>query len=471
MVFNSFAFLSFFGCVFILYRVLRRNYKLQNRMLLVASYVFYGYWDWRFLFLVAASTAIDYWLGMLLVHNPLEKRRILVTSVTFNLGLLFVFKYFNFFVENFVVMMRGIGVHASPSTLEIILPLGISFFTFQKLTYVIELYKGNLEAQYDFLDFALFVCFFPLLLSGPIERAPSLLPQISQPRVITPEHNREGVWLITWGLFQKVYIADNIARMVDTIFAPDWSGTGTEALIGIYAYAIQIYCDFSGYTDIARGVAKLLGFDIRLNFDLPYFATNPSDFWRRWHISLSSWLRDYVYIPLGGSRAGEWRTYRNLFTTMVLVGLWHGAAWTFILWGAYHGCLLIMYRMVSRSALGQHQQHELGLFGKSLSIIGMFHLTCFGWLLFRAQSVDQVTDFVHLIATQFSQDPAALRLLGALLGYASILVVIQMIQYTRHSALILRHASLPVRGVVYGVLFYLMVLHGGVSDSFIYFQF
>ena len=193
MVFNSFAFLSFFGCVFILYRVLRRNYKLQNRMLLVASYVFYGYWDWRFLFLVAASTAIDYWLGMLLVHNPLEKRRILVTSVTFNLGLLFVFKYFNFFVENFVVMMRGIGVHASPSTLEIILPLGISFFTFQKLTYVIELYKGNLEAQYDFLDFALFVCFFPLLLSGPIERAPSLLPQISQPRVITPEHNREGV--------------------------------------------------------------------------------------------------------------------------------------------------------------------------------------------------------------------------------------------------------------------------------------
>jgi len=454
-----------------MYRVLGRWPKPQNRLLLIASYVFYGYWDWRFLFLIAASTAIDYWLGMLIVHNPLNKRRILLTSVTFNLGLLFVFKYFNFFVDNFAVMVRGIGIHASLPVLEIILPLGISFFTFQKMTYVIELYKGNLEAQYDFLDFALFVCFFPLLLSGPIERATSLLPQISRPRVITSDHNREGIWLVTWGLFQKVYIADNIARMVDTIFAPDWSGTGAEALVGIYAYSIQIYCDFSGYTDIARGIAKLLGFDIRLNFDLPYFATNPADFWRRWHISLSSWLRDYVYIPLGGSREGEWRTSRNLFITMVFVGLWHGAAWTFMLWGAYQGCLLIIYRMVSRSALREHRLHELGLVGKSLSIIGMFHLTCLGWLLFRAQSVGQVTDFVHLIATQFSPDPAALRLLGALLGYASILVVVQMIQYTRHTALILEQASLPVRGVVYGVLFYLMVLHGGVSESFIYFQF
>ena len=471
MLFNSFTFLVFFGVVYAIYRILGRWPKPQNRLLLIASYIFYGYWDWRFLFLIAASTAIDYWLGMLIVHNPLNKKRILVTSVTFNLDLLFVFKYFNFFVENFAVMMRGIGIEASLPVLDIILPLGISFFTFQKMTYVIELYKGNLEAQYDFLDFALFVCFFPLLLSGPIERATSLLPQISKPRVITSDQNREGIWLITWGLFQKVYIADNIAPMVNTLFAPNWSGTGAEALIGIYAYAIQIYCDFSGYTDIARGVAKLLGFDIRINFDLPYFATNPSDFWRRWHISLSSWLRDYVYIALGGSREGEWRTSRNLFITMVLVGLWHGAAWTFILWGAYQGGLLIIYRMVSRSALRERHLHELGLFGKSLAIIGMFHLTCLGWLLFRAQSVGQVADFVHLMATQFSPDPAALRSLGALLGYASILVVVQMIQYTRHTASILEQASLPVRGVVYGVLFYLMVLHGGVSDSFIYFQF
>ena len=471
MLFNSLTFLLFFSAVYVSYRALGKRPKLQNRLLLIASYVFYGYWDWRFLFLIAASTALDYWLGSLIVQHPLQKRRILVTSVTFNLGLLFLFKYFNFFIENFVVMMKGIGLDASSPALDIMLPLGISFFTFQKMTYIIELYKGHLEARYDFLDFALFVCFFPLLLSGPIERATSLLPQISKPRVMTADHIKEGIWLITWGLFQKVYIADNIAPMVNKIFAPDWSGTGAEALVGIYAYAIQIYCDFSGYTDIARGVAKLLGFDIRLNFDLPYFATNPSDFWRRWHISLSSWLRDYVYIPLGGSREGEWRTARNLFLTMVLVGLWHGAAWTFVLWGAYQGGLLISYRLVARSAFRARWLPELGLVGKALAIIGMFHLTCLGWLLFRAQSFGQVVDFVSLIAGQFAPGPAALTLLESLLGYAAILVVVQMIQYTRHTALIREQASLPVRGVVYGILVYLMVLHGGVSESFIYFQF
>ena len=226
MLFNSLTFLLFFSAVYVSYRALGKRPKLQNRLLLIASYVFYGYWDWRFLFLIAASTALDYWLGSLIVQHPLQKRRILVTSVTFNLGLLFLFKYFNFFIENFVVMMKGIGLDASSPALDIMLPLGISFFTFQKMTYIIELYKGHLEARYDFLDFALFVCFFPLLLSGPIERATSLLPQISKPRVMTADHIKEGIWLITWGLFQKVYIADNIAPMVNKIFAPDWSGTG-----------------------------------------------------------------------------------------------------------------------------------------------------------------------------------------------------------------------------------------------------
>ncbi|MGQ0665547.1 MAG: MBOAT family O-acyltransferase [Nitrospiraceae bacterium] len=410
-------------------------------------------------------------MGIQIAKNPLNRRKILVVSVVLNLSILFIFKYFNFFLENCVAMITSMGVAVSPPALELILPLGISFFTFQKMTYVIELSRGNLEPSRDFADFALFVCFFPLLQSGPIERATSLLPQINRSRAMSTDHVTEGVWLVTWGLFKKVFIADNLAPMVNTVFAPGWSGTGAEALMGIYAYTIQIYCDFSGYTDMARGIAKLLGFDIRLNFDLPYFATNPSDFWKRWHISLSTWIRDYLYIPLGGSREGEYRTYRNLLITMVLVGLWHGAAWTFVVWGAYQGCLLIIHRIISRSSFHVKLTHQLGHLGKPLAVLGMFHLTCFGWLIFRAQSLDQVMEFVSRITMQLSPNPIAFGMLGSVLGYAAILIIVQVIQKTRHTSLILQGVSLPVRGIVYGVLFYLSMLHGGISDSFIYAQF
>jgi len=467
--FNSIGFFLFFIAVYVAYRLVSSWTKAQNLVLVLASYVFYAAWDWRFLFLIVGSTLGDYWLGLCMVRRPTYKKRFLLASLAMNLGVLFMFKYFGFFVQNFVALMQQVGLGPTIPAWEVILPLGISFFTFQKMTYTIELHRGNVEPTADLVDFALFVCFFPLLLSGPIERAKTLLPQIRNPRLITSEHGREGLWLIAWGLFKKVYVADNLAQIVDPVFAPNWHGTGSEVLIALYAYAGQIYCDFSGYTDIARGVAKLLGFDVRLNFNLPYLATNPSDFWRRWHMSLSTWLRDYVYIPLGGSREGLWKTCRNLFVTMVLVGLWHGAAWTFIVWGAYHGVLLVLHRLASA---GKNPWiTDLGFVGRPLGMVGMFHLTCLGWLFFRAQSLGQASDLGSLIVVHFAPGAAALQLSVTLLGYLSAAILLMAFHRLVQSSRVPRSAYVPLGAVVYGLLFYFTVLHGGVSDSFIYAQF
>lgn len=468
MVFNSSAFLLFFIILYAAYRALGSRYILQNRLLLVASYVFYGFWDWRFPCLMALTTMVDYVATDRMQRYPLQRGTWLGISLLNNLGVLFILKYFEFFQANVLAAIDQLGIEASPLLTGVLLPVGISFYTFQRMTFVIEAYRGKILPDIGFSEFALFVSFFPLLLSGPIERARNLLPQFMNARVITALHMEQGIWLVAWGLFKKVFIADNLAALVDPVFAKGWDGTGGEALIAVYAYAFQIYCDFSGYSDVAKGIAKLLGFDVMVNFNLPYFAVNPSDFWRRWHISLSTWLRDYVYIPLGGNRQGTWATNRNLMTTMVLVGLWHGAAWTFILWGVYHGLLLIAHRMLiparREPVASRWYQH-------AINVVLMFHATCLGWLLFRAESLQQAGELLGRILGSVPTGDLAAAHLAALLGYVSILLVVQAWQARRQDLLVLKDIPVPLKGIAYGMLFYLTVLHGGTSNSFIYFQF
>lgn len=468
MVFNSVAFIGFFLVVFVTYWSLQASWRRQNYLLLVASYVFYGVWDWRLSCLMAATTAVDYSMTRLMRSAPEKKQFYLGVSLASNLGVLFLLKYYNFFQDNVISILAQLGIHASPLFLGVFLPVGISFYTFQRLTYVIDVYR---EQDYDdvgFLDFALFVSFFPLLLSGPIERAKQLVPQLLQQREWRAVWFEEGIWLVSWGLFKKTFIADNLAALVNPVFDDGWHGTGGEALVAIYAYAFQIYCDFSGYSDVAKGVARLLGFDVRWNFNLPYVATNPSDFWRRWHISLSTWLRDYVFIQLGGSRGSLWLTARNLVVTMLLVGLWHGAAWNFVVWGLYHGLLLIAYRVIGVEEKKTEMRSSLFTIP---SVILMFHFTCLGWLIFRASSLQQAVSIGIVIGNSLMPGGISLTLLGQLGGYIAVLLFVQIVQRAKGNLFVLEGTPVSIKGIAYGILFYLTILHGGTSDSFIYFQF
>ena len=337
MLFNSLQFIAFFIIVYSLYLLF--NHRWQNYMLLAASYFFYGSWNWRFLSLILISTILDYFCGLAIDRQPGRKRKklFLIISVTGNLTILGFFKYFNFFAHDFQLILARFGIPTHPLVLNIVLPVGISFYTFQTMSYTIDIYRGEMRPTRRFLDLALFVAFFPQLVAGPIERAKHLLPQIIKPRLITPRQFREGLWLIYWGFFLKVFVADNLAGIVDRVFAGAETISGIEVLLGLYAFAFQILGDFAGYSSIAIGLARLMGIDIMTNFLFPYFVTNPRDFWKNWHISLSTWLRDYLYIPLGGNRRGRLMTYRNILITMLLGGLWHGAAWTFVIWGGVSG--------------------------------------------------------------------------------------------------------------------------------------
>ena len=387
MLFNSWQFLVFAALVFPLYYAL--PHRWQNRMLLAASYVFYGAWDYRFLALIALSTAVDYVAarGIASAADQRRRRVWLVLSLVTNLGLLGFFKYFNFFVASATDALAALGLDPGSLRLDIVLSVGISFYTFQTLSYTIDVYRGKLEPIRSLRDFALFVAYFPQLVAGPIERATRLLPQIVERRRLSIDMLHKGVWLITWGLFKKAVIANNLAIVVDRTFASGTGATGAEYLIAIYAFAFQIYCDFSGYSDIARGLAALMGIDLMVNFNHPYAATSPRDFWRRWHISLSTWLRDYLYIPLGGSRGTSARTYTALLLTMLLGGVWHGANWTFVVWGLYHGALLAAHRWISLDAGWRLPDTRAT---RIASRVVVFHLVCLGWLFFRAESMTQV---------------------------------------------------------------------------------
>ena len=481
MYFNSFRFIGFFVVVFLVVLALRKVVWARNLFLLAASYYFYGCWDWRFLGLIWISTIVDYVCGRLLDPDrpdpPNDQRRkaILTVSILTNLGMLGFFKYFDFFVGSAVEALATAGIQVRASSLGIVLPVGISFYTFQTLSYTIDLYRGQIKAEHNLLNFSLFVAFFPQLVAGPIERASRLLPQMSVPNPITREKLYSGFWLICWGLFKKVVIADNAARIVDIVFSNS-SPSGAAALIGMYAFAFQIYCDFSGYSDIARGCARILGFELSLNFNLPYFATNPSDFWRRWHISLSSWLRDYLYIPLGGNRLGPSRTYVNVMLTMTLGGLWHGAAWTFVVWGIYHGLLLAVHRAMAPIFLrvGAPTTRLGARVWYFTRAVVFFHLVCVGWILFRAESLGQAFRMVSSILLQGLAGSSSLLDERTVLfvALAGLLLLFQLFQFqTRDQNAILR-LPVPVRAAVYASLT-ITFLWFGVADgvAFIYFQF
>src|SRR5689334_10694399 len=344
MVFNSLHFLVFFLIVLSAYHLL--SHRRQNWLLLVASYYFYAAWDWRFLGLLIASTLIDYVCALAIdrAENPRRRKLLLTLSLGFNLSMLGFFKYFNFFAGSLHGLFALAGWQLDFFTLKVLLPIGISFYTFMTMSYVIDVYRREITPTRNLLEFAVFIAYFPHLVAGPILRASKLLWQVERPRTVTREQVVEGLWLIAWGLFMKVFVADNLGHIVDAVFTPGHVLAGPDVLLAVYAFAFQIYGDFSGYSDIARGTSKLMGIDLTVNFLFPYFVTSPQAFWRNWHISLSTWLRDYLYIPLGGNRGSAWQTRRNLMITMVLGGLWHGAAWSFVIWGAYQGALLIAYR-------------------------------------------------------------------------------------------------------------------------------
>ncbi len=476
MLFNSLEFFAFFVIVYALYLILKQ--KWQNRMLLAASYIFYGAWDWRFLSLIFISTVLDYFCGLKIsnLKTAPAKKVFLSISIFGNLFILGFFKYYNFFTSSLEILLSRAGLSIQPHFFNIILPIGISFYTFQTMSYTIDIYRGKLEPTRKFLDFALFVAFFPQLVAGPIERAKNLLPQILGERKLTLDKFYTGCYLIFWGLFLKMFIADNLALIVNPIFANKSTYYGAEVLIGLYAFSFQIFCDFAGYSNIARGLGKLMGFDIMINFNLPYFATNPREFWQRWHISLSSWLKDYLYIPLGGNRKGALKTFRNLSLTMLLGGLWHGANWTFIIWGAYHGLLLGLHRVLG-PLFGKIKLKRKSFIQKvwlPVKIIIFFNIISLGWLLFRAESISQAYKMLTAIIFNFNSPPGVnlFKYAQAITFFTFILILVQIFQYRKNDLLIILKTNIFFRALFYLVCFYLMLIFAEKSaNEFIYFQF
>ncbi len=543
MLFNSLEFLIFLAVVYALYRAL--PFRGQNWMLLVASYVFYGWWDWRFLFLMIFTTSVDYWTGLMIDRGRLRSAEIVVPvvflssaalvlvgcdvgeilrvlrgggrsapvltsflpyvligipaflmigtltyrlltsmsedrrrrasvalSIVVQLSVLGFFKYFNFFTESLVEALGSVGIVAQASRFEIVLPVGISFYTFQAMSYSIDIYRRELKPTDRFFDFALFVSFFPQLVAGPIERAKNLLPQISLPRAVTSDQIQRGVFLIVFGLFKKVAIADGVAGPVDTIFGSGGTITWADAFIGTLLFTIQIYTDFSAYSDIARGVAKLFGIELMVNFRQPYFSKSPREFWQRWHISLSTWLGDYLYRPLGGNGGRLAFTIRNLMLTMVIGGLWHGAAWNFVLWGFYNGLLISLQRLTY--VLRGKRAFTQTLLTVTLMFIGNGILILYGRLLFRAESFSQIWLFTSVLATgsgglDYGGTMPRLSAVGGVL----LLTVWEVAQYRRGGdARFYRELPLPIVGFAVACMIFLTFM--GTSNEpaeFIYFQF
>ncbi len=472
MLFNSFEFVAFLAIVLLLYQVL--GHRSQNRMLLIASYVFYGWWDWRFLSLIALSTIIDYFCALAIARHPESKgkRRYLHISLFSNLGILGSFKYFDFFITSAAELLETLGLHASLPILNIILPVGISFYTFQTMGYTIDVYRGNQVPTRRFDSFALYVAYFPQLVAGPIERSRSLLPQIENPRKVDFADWSTGLQLIIFGFFKKLVIADGVAPYVDRAFANPAELSGAEVLLSVYLFALQIYGDFSGYTNIARGVSRLFGIRLTLNFRQPYLSATITEFWQRWHISFSSWLRDYLYIPLGGNRTGSLRTYRNLGITMLLGGLWHGASWNFVLWGGLHGVFLALHRAWSpdRRTLLDRASPWRG-FSHCIRVVMTFNLVCFLWIFFRAQDLATATALLTGLVGPWETPP----LIFSLTSLAFLLVSLLLDLAARDNA-----EALPIRenwtawqrGLLFAVLVAAISFIGETDvRPFIYFQF
>ena len=475
MLFNSFAFLAFFAVVIPLYFVLAHRW--QNRMLLLASYVFYGSWDYRFLGLLLLSTCVDYACasGLATSEEPRSRKRLLWLSMVSNLGILGFFKYFGFFAQSCADLLASFGLHSSLPVLNIVLPVGISFYTFQSMAYTIDVYRRKQVAHRDFVEFALYVAYFPQLVAGPIERSQRLLTQIAKPRNVNWAMVSSGVQLMLIGFVKKIAIADSIAPYVEGAFSSPGEHSGVFLLLSLYLFAIQIYCDFSGYSDIARGVSRILGIELMVNFRQPYLARNITEFWRRWHISLSSWLRDYLYIPLGGNRKGTLFTYRNLMLTMLLGGLWHGASWKFIVWGGLHGIYLAVHKLVcgGRPAVPDGRPQGSGGWLRYLAGVTItFHLVCLTWIFFRARDFATAWTYLTGIFTNGFYLDFAFRLpISAF--YIGLVALIDLSLWWRDRELPFSENSSPIlRGVVYGLMVVLILFVGEPNGTpFIYFQF
>ncbi len=479
MVFNSFEYAVFLPAVFLIYWLLFRNkMRVQNLLLVGASYLFYGWWDWRFLGLLLLSTSVDFFIGKSIEQskNIRHKKTLLFISLGVNLGVLGFFKYYNFFIDNLATAYNWAGHDFNLTTLHIILPVGISFYTFQTLSYTLDVYKGKIKASNDFISFAAFVSFFPQLVAGPIERATNLLPQFQSNRKFSYGQSVDGLRQILWGLFKKVMIADNCAFLVNDIFKGSEHYGGSTLAIGAILFAFQIYGDFSGYSDIAIGTARLFGFNLMQNFNFPYFSRDIAEFWRKWHISLSTWFRDYVYIPLGGSRVKKARRITNVMVVFLISGFWHGANWTFLAWGLLHALMFLPLLLFNRNRKNLGSVATTGLVPNWKDLFSMvltFSLTTFAWIFFRAETIGHALDYVRRIFSKSLFSRPEVMLDNKVLLFFCFFLVMEWVGKTEQFAIqkILINKPRSIRWLLYVGLIVAILLYGGIQQDFIYFQF
>jgi D-alanyl-lipoteichoic acid acyltransferase DltB (MBOAT superfamily) len=475
MLFNSIEFAFFLIIVYTLYWLLKDSRRWQNNLLLVVSYIFYGWWDWRFVFLLMLSTIIDYSFGLLIYNAESRKKLYLWLSIFNNLAVLFFFKYFNFFADSTQAALSFFGITMNPVFINIVLPVGISFYTFHGMSYVIDIYRGNAKPIHSFVDYSLFVSFFPLLVAGPIERATHLLPQITSDRKFNYTQSADGLRLILWGLFKKVVIADNCAVFVNQIFENSATASKVELALGAIFFAFQIYGDFSGYSDIAIGTAKLFGMELLVNFRTPYFSRDIAEFWRRWHISLTTWFRDYIYIPLGGSRVSTMKAIRNTMIVFLISGFWHGANWTFIVWGALNGLYFLPLLISGKNRIHTDTVAEgrfFPTFKEAFQIATTFLLTCFAWIFFRAANIGEAFDYI----AGFFTNPLlpSNNLVSLDRTFVLILFLFMLLEWLFRNGMPefvrSRHAALRL-AIYYGLVLLIVFFGAFGSEEFIYFQF
>ena len=482
MLFNSIDFAVFLPIVFLIYWFLaNKNLKLQNVLIVLASYVFYGWWDWRFLSLILFSTLIDYTIGRKLKSekNQTKRKVLLWTSIFVNLGFLGFFKYSNFFLDNFKSAFSFFGSEITTNSLHIILPVGISFYTFQTLSYTIDVYKQKLEPTNDFIVFSAFVSFFPQLVAGPIERATNLLPQFYKKRTFDLSKAVDGMRQILWGLFKKIVIADSCAELANQIFNNSAEMNGSTLVLGALFFTFQIYGDFSGYSDIAIGTSRLFGFNLMQNFKFPYFSRDIAEFWRRWHMSLSTWFRDYLYIPLGGSRGGTWMKVRNTFAIFIVSGFWHGANWTFIVWGILHAIYFLPLLLTNKNRTNLEivaQGNYLPTAREFLQILFTFTLTVFAWIIFRAKDITHAFNYIsEIFSASLLEAPKLSDSDGAIITMLLIIIFIFIEWLGRESQYALEHLGLkwkrPLRHALYYTILIALFWCNGKEQQFIYFQF
>jgi alginate O-acetyltransferase complex protein AlgI len=478
MVFNSISFAIFLPIVFLLYWfVSNKNRKIQNLLLLTSSYFFYACWDWRFLFLLIFSTALDFFTGskMETAKTVASKKFWFWLSISINISFLGVFKYYNFFAESFADIMGNFGLQVNPFTLKVILPVGISFYTFHGLSYVIDIFKNRIKAEHDFIDYAVFVSFFPLLVAGPIERATHLLPQIKKERNFDYQKAVNGLKQILWGLFKKIVIADQCAQYANAIFDDYSNHSGSTLLLGAIFFSFQIYGDFSGYSDIALGTARLFGIELLRNFAFPYFSRDIAEFWRRWHISLSSWFRDYLYFPLGGSRGGTWMKIRNTFLIFLVSGFWHGANWTFIVWGLLNA-IYIMPSIIFNTNRNHIDIVAKGNYLPSIReffmMLSTFFLTVFAWIFFRSASLSDGFSFIKGI---FSSSLFSIPSIHPLDLFILLLIFLTIEWLGRASQFAIENTFEKSSNFLKYGLYYLLLVaiffYNSNGQQFIYFQF